>query len=100
MSCESGSTAGPSAGRLPQFNSIDFASDGNAGLAEGVGDLRFAEARSIVFEGQHFFGVVDAEAAEAVSVGELAEAAELRIRQGRLQFVGDFHEGHGESIAG
>jgi hypothetical protein len=38
---------------------------------------------------------VDAEAAQAVGIGESAEAAELFEAQWRLQFVGDLEECHG-----
>jgi len=79
---------------------VHFAGDRNAGLAEGVGDLRFAEAGGVVFEGELVFLLVDTEAAEAVGVGEFAEAAELVEAQRRLQFVGNLEERHEASIAG
>jgi hypothetical protein len=63
-------------------------------LAEDVGDLGFAQARGVVFEGELVFLLVDAEAAETVGVGEFAETAELFEAQWRLQLVGDFQEGH------
>jgi len=69
--------------------------DGDAGLAEGVGDLGFAEARGVVFEGEGFTGVVDMKAAEAVEVGEFAEALELLVAEGRIEFVGDLEKCHG-----
>lgn len=74
---------------------VDFAGDGYGGLAEDVGDLGFAEAGGVVFERQLFFAVVHAKAAEAVGIGECAEAAELVGREGRLEFVGDFDKSHG-----
>jgi len=68
--------------------------DGDAGLGEGVGDLGFAKARGVVFEGQGFAGVVDVEAAEAVEIGKFAETLELFVAQGRMEFVGDFEKCH------
>ena len=68
--------------------------DGDAGLAEGVGDLGFAEARGVVFEGEGFAGVVNVKAAEAVEVGEFAEALELFVAERRVEFVGDFEKCH------
>lgn len=65
-----------------------------------MNNLSFAQARSIIFKREHFAGGVHLEPAKTVGVGELPEAAELRFREGRLQFVGNFHESHGESIAG
>lgn len=35
--------------------SVEFARDGNARLAEGMGHLRFAQARSVVLEGELLF---------------------------------------------
>src|SRR5271168_809502 len=81
------------------LRSVDFARDGDAGLSQDVGDLRLAEARSVVLERQVVL-VVDAEAAQAIGVGEFAEVAELVVGEGGLQFVGDFNESHGGSIAG
>lgn len=78
--------------------SVDAAGDGDAGLAEGVGDLRFAEARGVVFKRQLLFGIVEAEAAQAVGVGEFAELEQLILAQRRLEFIGDFDEGHGGII--
>ena len=89
---------------------VDFAGDGDAGLAEDVGDLGFAQARGVVFEGEVVLLLVDVEAAQAVGVGEFAEAAELFEAQRGLQFVSDFEEchrrkykvkeGQGERVAG
>lgn len=62
-------------------------------------DLRFAEAGGVVFERQLVCRWIDAEAPQAISVRELAELAQLLIGQGGLQFVSDFHEGHGGIIA-
>lgn len=56
--------------------------------------MRFAEARGVVLERQVVL-VVDAEAAQAVGIGEFAEVAELVLGEGRLQFVDDFDESHG-----
>lgn len=79
--------------------SIDFAGDGDAGLAEDVGDLGLAEARGVVFEGEMVVLFVDAEAAEAVGVGKFAQAAELLEAERGLQFVGDFEECHGRDYS-
>ena len=79
---------------------VDFVDDGNASLAENVGDLGFAEARGVVFEGELVFLFVDAEAAEAVGVGEFGETAKLFEAQWRLQLVGDFKECHGGKYKG
>jgi len=79
---------------------VDFVDDGDASLAENVGDLGFAEARGVVFEGELVFLFVDAEAAEAVGVGEFAETAKLFEAQWRLQLVGDFKECHGGKYKG
>ncbi len=68
--------------------------DGDTGLAEGVCDLGFAETRGVVFKGDGFAGVVDVKAAEAIEVGEFAEALELFVAEGRVEFVGDFEECH------
>lgn len=56
--------------------------------------MGFAEARGIVLEGEGFAGVVDVEAAETVEIGEFAEALELFVAQGRMEFVGDFEKCH------
>jgi hypothetical protein len=77
---------------------VDFTGDGDAGLAEDVGDLRLAQARGVVFECELIFLLIDAEAAETVGVGELAEAVELFEAERGLQFVGDFEECHGGII--
>jgi hypothetical protein len=79
---------------------IDDSHDGNAGLGQDVSDLGLAQARGVVFEGEMFFLFVDAEAAQAVGVGKFTEASELFEAEGRLQFVGNLDESHGESIAG
>ena len=72
---------------------------GYAGLAEYAGDLGFAQAGGVVFERQLIGGRVNAEAAQAVGVGELAEVAQLVIGERGLQFIGDFDECHGGIIA-
>ena len=77
---------------------IEAAGDGDARLAEGVGYLRFAEARSVIFEGQLLPRIVEAESAEAVGVREFAELAQLIVAQRGLQFISDFHECHGGII--
>ena len=65
-------------------------SDGNAGFAEDVGDLRFAQPGRVVFERKVLLLFVDSKATEAVSVGEGAEAFELFKARRGMQFVGDF----------
>ena len=75
--------------------SVDFAGDGDAGLAKDVGDLGLAEAGSVVFEGEMIVLLIDMEAAEAVGVGKFAQAAELLEAERGLQFVGDFQKCHG-----
>lgn len=77
---------------------VEAAGDGDAGLAEGVGHLCFAEARRVVFEGQLLPRIVETEAAQAVGVREFAELAQLVVAQRGLQFISDFHEGHGGII--
>jgi hypothetical protein len=79
--------------------SVHFAGYGDAGLAEDVGDLRVAEARSVVFEREVILLFIYPEASQAVSVSEGAEAAELFVAQRRLQFVGDFEQGHGSNYS-
>ena len=74
--------------------SVDFARDGDAGLAQNVRDLGFPEARRVIFEGELILRFVHAEAAQAVGIREFAEAAELFEAQRSLQFVGDFEECH------
>ena len=61
--------------------------------------LCFAQARSVVFKRQLLFRFVNAEAAQAIGVRELAEMAQLVFRERRLQFVGNFDEGHAGIIA-
>jgi hypothetical protein len=84
----------PSQRPFIQDASVHFAGYGDAGLAEDVGDLRVAEARSVVNESEVILLFIYAEASQAVSVGERAEAAELFVAQRRLQFVRDFEQGH------
>ena len=67
-------------------------------MTENAGDVRLAQSRGVVFKGEVILLLVDAKAAQAVSVGEFAEAAELFEAQRRLQFVRDFEECHEESI--
>ena len=47
---------------------IHSASDGDAGFAEDVRHLGVTEARGVVFEGEMFSLLVDAEFAQAVGV--------------------------------
>jgi len=68
--------------------------DGDAGFAEDVGDLRFAQPGRVVFDCQVFLLFVHAEAAEAVGVGEGAEALELFEAWRGMKFEGDFEKGH------
>ena len=64
-----------------------------------MGDLSFAEARGVVLEGELVLLFVDAEPAQAVGIGEFAEAAELREAQRGLQLIRDFEKGHARIIA-
>ena len=68
--------------------------DGDAGLAQGMKHLGFAEARSVVFEGDAAGGVVNVEAAQAVEIGEFAEPLELFVAEGSEEFVADFKKCH------
>ncbi len=68
---------------IHEKRSVHFAGYGDAGLAEDVGDLRVAEARSVVFESEVILLFIYPEASQAVSVGEGAEAAELFVAQRR-----------------
>jgi hypothetical protein len=79
---------------------VAFVGNGDAGLAEDVGDLGFVEARGVVFEGELVFLFVDVKAPEAIGVGEFAEAAELFEAQRRLQLVGDFKKCHKRKYTG
>ena len=74
--------------------SVEAAGDSDAGLAERVSHLGFAEARGVVLEGQLLPRIVEAKAAQAVSIRECAEMAQLVVAQRGLQFIGDFHECH------
>ena len=64
-----------------------------------MGDLGFAQAGGVVFEGQLIGCRVNAKAAQAVGVGELAEVAQLIVGERGLQFVSDFDESHEGIIA-
>lgn len=77
---------------------IQAAGDGDSRLAEGVGHLRLAQARSVIFERQLLSRIVEAEAAEAVSVSEFAEAVQLVVAQRGLEFEGNFDKCHGGII--
>ncbi len=68
--------------------------DGNAGLAEGVKDLGFKEARGIVFESEAAAGIVHMETPEAVEIGEFAKALQLLVAERRTEFEGDFDKCH------
>jgi len=74
---------------------VEATEDGDAGLAEYVGDLSFAEAGRVVFERNMAFGVVDLETAEAVGVGKFAERTELIVGERGLEFEFGFEECHG-----
>lgn len=56
--------------------------DSDLGLTEDVHDLSIPEARCVVLKRQFGSGIVEAEFAQAVGVGELAEALQLVIGQG------------------
>jgi hypothetical protein len=73
---------------------VEATEDRDAGLAEYVGDLGFAEAGCVVFERNMAFGVVDLETAEAVGVGKIAERTELIVGERGLQFEFGFEECH------
>ena len=64
-----------------------------------MSDLRFAQARRIVFKRQFGSVVVELEFAQTVSVGKFAEAVDLLGRERGLQRVADFEERHGGIIA-
>jgi hypothetical protein len=49
--------------------------DSDAGLPDKMGDLRIAQARSVVFEGQAIVLFVHAETPQSVEVGEFSQAA-------------------------
>ena len=74
---------------------IDFAGDSDTGLSERVRDLCLTQARGVVLESEMLVLFIDAEAAQAVGVGEFTEAAELFKAQRRLQLVRDFEQCHG-----
>src|SRR5271168_477919 len=68
----------------------DFAGYGDFCGAEHVDDLGFFQARGVVFKGQVVLGFIDAEAAQAVGVGEGTQEAELMRGERLLQLIGDF----------
>lgn len=78
---------------------LDAALHGNLGHAQHVGDFAFLEARGVILEGQQIRVLVHSEAAQTVSIGKLAQHAELFGAQRPWQFVGDFDEGHSPIIA-
>ena len=84
---------------LRAARSIHSALHGNGGMAQHMLHLCFQQARGVVFKRQVVFVFVHANAAETVSVGKLAELAQLVVVQRRLQFVGDVHECHASSIS-
>ncbi len=53
--------------------------NGDSGMAEEMGDLGFTQARGVIFKGQAALFFIHAEAAQAVKVGEFAEALKLLI---------------------
>jgi hypothetical protein len=68
-------------------------------VAEDVCDLSFAEAGSVVLEGNLEFGFVDLETAEAIGVGKFTERTELIVCKRGLEFEFGFEECHGGIIA-
>ena len=64
--------------------------DGNSRFAENVGDLGIPQPGSVVLKSQMVLFFVNAEAAEAVGVGERAESLKLVETRRGMQFVGDF----------
>jgi len=88
---------------VPPFLILEFwlgaclaylAGDGDRRSSEHMRDLCVAQPRSVVFEGKMLFDFIEAEAPQAIGVGEFAEQAELFRREWGLQFVSDFHECH------
>jgi hypothetical protein len=80
-----GGAAEEAAGLLEGIGGADFVhapGDGDASLAEDVGNLGLAQARSIVFEGEAIFLVVDAKSAQAVGVRKITETLKLFRAQG------------------
>jgi len=73
---------------------VDLPCDSNLGLAKNMRDLRFAEARRVVLEGELFLALVKTEASKTISVGKKAEVAKLLVRERLVQFVGDVDKGH------
>lgn len=65
-----------------------------------MSDLSLAQAGCIKIKLKDEARVIHLKAAEAVSVGELRESAELNRRYGRLQAVSDFDQCHAEIISG
>jgi hypothetical protein len=78
---------------------VHFASNGDASLAEDVCHLGFAQARSVVFEGQAILLFVDVEAAQPVGIRKFAETVHLLEAERRLQLVGNFQECHGRDYS-
>jgi hypothetical protein len=62
-------------------------------------DLRFAQPRGVIFKRQLFLRFVNAEAAQAIGVRELAKMTQLIFGERRLQFVGNVNESHAGIIA-
>jgi hypothetical protein len=77
---------------------VEAAGDGDAGLAKDVCDLSDAKAGGVIFERKVELGIVELEATEAVSVGKLAEGAELVVGERRLEFEFGFEERHKQII--
>jgi hypothetical protein len=79
--------------------SVYNANNRNAGLRQYVRDLRFAQARSIVFKGKLFLLLVHTKAPQAVGICKFAEPFELLEAERRLQFKCDLDEGHAEEYS-
>lgn len=73
--------------------------DGDAGLAQDVGNLRVAQTRSVVLEGELILLFVDAKPAKTIGIGEFAEAIKLLKAEWGLQFVGNFDQCHGRNYS-
>jgi hypothetical protein len=74
---------------------INSSNNRDTGLTQNMGDLRVAQARSVVFESELVLLLIDAKPAQPISVSEFAKAVQLLKAERRLQFVGDFDQGHG-----
>ena len=63
--------------RVVRRESVYLARDGDSGLSQDVGDLRFAEAGGVVIKRDLIFLLVHVDAAQAVGVGKFAQALQL-----------------------